>query len=109
MRAVAGALTVAGLLGCNSSVGTPTSSPISPRTSPSTPAPHNTLPVPADFREACRLEASVCSGDFATSGPFPSALERPLVLPAAAAGQSCPVSGQHPLVTSAFGGVALGS
>jgi hypothetical protein len=52
----------------------------------------------------------VCSpGDFATSGPFPAALQRPLALPSITAGELCPVSALHPITTPSFGGVALGT
>jgi hypothetical protein len=108
MRAVALVLTVAAtaVVSCGSSAPTSTSGPSG--TPSRTAAPASSLPIPADFREACRLESSVCSGDFATSGPFPADLARPLALPSVPAGAPCPVSAGHPITTSAFGGLALG-
>ncbi len=110
MRATVGALVVAAsvLLSCGSSRTTPAFGPSA--SSQGGPLRPYTLPAPADFREACRLEGFVCSaGDFETFYPFPAALKRPLVLPLLSPGGSCPVSAAHPISTPAFGGVALGT
>jgi hypothetical protein len=90
------------------------STPATERPSPSpTPTPsavvEPSLPVPADFTEACRLESQVCPGRVATPWPFPAALQRPLQLPKVPPGVPCPASEGQPLTTPAFGGVALGT
>jgi hypothetical protein len=105
-----GVVITLGLLGaaCTSSSAHPASGATTSGTdrSPSALASEG-LVVPDTYQEACANFNLTCVSG--TTGQIPDVLKRPLRFPVVQPGQSCPATPGHPVNTSFFDGIALGT
>lgn len=108
------ALLALNVVACSSSATpAPTRMAVSSSHTPSAVSPNlepagNPLPAPTQYRAVCAILASTCSYLDAPVGGLPTALARPLALPAMTPGDVCPTTPGAYGTVAGFGGVALG-